>query len=68
MWTLFLVFLSASGEPIQVEPLTSFTEKMMCNWDASRLSREKAQILMPNTEQDFVELPVQYACVMTQQK
>ena len=26
MWTLFLVFLSASGEPIQFEPLTSFPE------------------------------------------
>lgn len=68
MRTLFLVFLSAPGKPIQFEPLTSFPEKMMYNWDASRLSREKAQILMPNTERDFVELPVQYACVMTQQK
>lgn len=45
MWTLFLVFLSASGEPIQFEPLTSFPEKMMCNWDASRLSREKLKFL-----------------------
>ena len=68
MWTLFLVFLSAAGEPIQFEPLTSYPEKMMCNWDASRLSRDQAEILTPNTERDFVELPVQYACIMTQQK
>ena len=68
MWTLFLVFLRAAGDPIQLEPLTSYPEKMMCNWDASRLSRDKAEILTPNTERDFVELPVQYACVMTQQK
>ena len=58
----------AVGDPIQFEPLTSYPEKMMCNWDASRLSRDKAEILTPNTERDFVELPVQYACVMTQQK
>ena len=68
MWTLFLVFLSAAGDPIQFEPLTSYPEKMMCNWDASRLSRDKAEILTPNTERDFVELPVHYACVITQQK
>ena len=48
MWTLFLVFLSAAGDPIQFEPLTSYPEKMMCNWDASRLSRDKAEILTPN--------------------
>ena len=29
MWTLFLVFLSAAGDPIQFEPLTSYPEKMM---------------------------------------
>ena len=56
MWTLFLVFLSAAGDPIQFEPLTSYPEKMNSNWDASRLSRDKAEILTPNTELSLIHI------------
>ena len=62
----FFVVLSASGGPIKFESLTSYPKKMICNWDASRLSQNRPEVLSPNTERNFAILPVKYACVMTQ--